>query len=128
MKNITGSGSSSLGGLGRDHVERQAVLAHRLVLADAEQRVLALLRCAVGEPVAVPHAGPRLDGLRRAVAQRADGGRAYGIDRQRCTPSRGETLDDAAVDGHANGAIVHDPTLAKNPAAAAPGGPARSAR
>ncbi len=59
------------GDFGCDHVESEAVLAHRLVPADAEHGVATLLRRTVGEAVAVPHARPGLGGLRRPESQRA---------------------------------------------------------
>ena len=106
MNTITGSGSSRRR-FGVDDVQRQAVLAHRLVLADAEQRVHALLRRAVGEPVAVPHARPRLHRLRRAEPQTP-----HRRLRERNRPPAvhavaGEPLDGARADGCADDVFVH---------------------
>ncbi len=55
--------------LRRRDVERQAVLAHRLILAGGQDRVRALLRRAVAESVAVPNTRPWLDRLRSAQPQ-----------------------------------------------------------
>src|ERR1700722_9513995 len=53
-----------------DDVEREAVFAHRLVLANPEDRVAPFLRRALGKAVAIPHTSPWLGRLRSPKAQR----------------------------------------------------------
>ena len=77
--------------------------------------VHALLRRAVAEPVAVPHARPRLHRLRRAQPQRTH--RRPGV-RNRPPPVHavaGEALDGAGADGCADDVFVHDPTVSNEP-------------
>src|SRR5262249_58973920 len=80
----------------RDHVDGEAVLAHRLVLVDADDRVPAPLWRAERELMAVPDAAPRNRRMRRAKSQPADRGARV---RDGAPPRHavvGETLDRAA--------------------------------
>ena len=64
--NHTITGRLPLPSAGREHVEVQAVLAHRLLPIERKHfgdRAVRILRCAVADLEAVAHAGPR--GLRR---------------------------------------------------------------
>ena len=110
-KTMTGSGSR-LGRFRCDDIEREAVLAHRLVFADAEHRVAAFLGCAIGEAVAIPHTRPRFGRLRRPKSQRTD--RRPGI-RDGSPPVHavaGEAFDGAGGGRHADGVFVHHLTVA----------------
>ena len=100
---------------GRDDVERQAVLAHRLVLAGREDRVHALLRCAIAESVAVPHARPRLHRLRGAQPQRAHRRPRVRNRSPAVHAVAGEAFDRAGLDGCADDVFVHDPTVSNEP-------------
>ncbi len=96
---------------GGDDVERQAVLAHRLVFAWREDGVLALLRRAVAESVAVPHARPRLHRLGGAQPQPAHGRTRIRNRSPPVHPVAGEALDRAGLDRCADNVLVHDPTV-----------------
>ena len=94
-----------------DDVEGEAVLAHGLVAADAEQGVTTQLRRAVGEPMAVPHTRPGLGRLGRPEPQRSQRRARVRDGSPAVDPVAGETLDDAAGDAGAHGALVHNPTV-----------------
>ena len=95
----------------RGDVQRQAVLAHRLVFADTQSGVHALLWSAVAEPVAVAHAPPRLHRPRRLIPQRTD--RRLG-ERNRTPPVHavtGEALDGAGAGRRSDDVFVHETTV-----------------
>ena len=100
--------------LGRHDVQREAVLAHGLISANAEEGVLALLRRAIRVPVAVANARPGSHRLGRAEAQPAHRRTSERNRPPAVHTVTGEALDGAAVDADANRAFVHGPTVAKN--------------
>ena len=95
--------------LGRHHVQREAVLAHGLIFADAEEGVLALLRRAIRVPVAVANARPGLHRLGCAQAQPAHRRTSERNRPPAVHTVTGEALDGPAVDADANRAFVHGP-------------------
>ena len=115
------------GPLRGDDVESQAVLAHRLVAAQAGQGVAALLRGAVGEAVAGPHPRPRLRRLRRPEAQQAHRWTGVGNGSPAVDPVAAESLDDAPAGGDVHGVLVHSDDGSERTAPAAPDMAYRSA-
>ena len=92
-----------------DDIKCETVLPHRLVFTDADHRVATLLRCALGEAVAIPHTSPRLGGLRRPKPQRTN--RRPGVRDGPPTVHAvtGEAFDGAGGSSHADGVFVHSP-------------------
>src|ERR1700722_18101476 len=102
----------ALGGFRCNDIERQAVLAYRLVFADSEYGVSAFLGCAFGEAVAIAHTRPWFGRLGCPKSPRAD--RRTGV-RDGSPPvhaAAGEAFDSAGGSRHADGVLVHHLTVA----------------
>ena len=112
-KTMTGSGSSlGVSGVTTLSVRQSSLMGWYLPMPETQQGVAALLGCAVGEAVAVPHPRPGLGGQRGPEPQPPhgclrvrDGSPAvYAVAR--------EAFDGAGGRLRADGALVHNPTVA----------------